>query len=340
MLDRPIALRHPFIFYLGHLPAFFDIQLSRALNEPLTSPQQFASIFERGMDPIVSNPRLCHSHSPAPAKWPAANDILEYREKVIDRMERIIAGDKPIDRRTRRILNMCYEHEAMHIETLIYMFVQNQTRRIPNIPMPLLSTENVAVPASWIQIGGGKVRLGLDDCESWDIKEDRELDFGWDNESPTIWKNVEEFEIHNRPVTVSEYFTFLKAIAFPKDLVPSSWIQNDETWHVKTVYGPVEFKYCVNWPVYCCHYQAERYASYFNCRLPTEEEIVLIRHRNKSPSSNFSYKVLLPVSVKVGNSTDVTDIVGNGWELTSTIFQEFEGYSKSELYPGYSADFL
>jgi formylglycine-generating enzyme required for sulfatase activity len=32
--------------------------------------------------------------------------------------------------------------------------------------------------------------------------------------------------------------------------------------------------------------------------------------------------------------------MGDGWELTSTVWEEYEGYTPSKLYPGYSSDFL
>jgi len=41
LYQKPIDLRHICLFYLGHIPAFLDIQLSRLLNEPHTEPEYF-----------------------------------------------------------------------------------------------------------------------------------------------------------------------------------------------------------------------------------------------------------------------------------------------------------
>ncbi|KAJ2459955.1 hypothetical protein GGI02_005816, partial [Coemansia sp. RSA 2322] len=46
LYDQPIDLRHPFVFYLGHLPAFSDIHLAAAEAAPLTEPQIYAQWFE------------------------------------------------------------------------------------------------------------------------------------------------------------------------------------------------------------------------------------------------------------------------------------------------------
>ena len=40
--EKPIDLRHICLFYLGHVPAFLDIYLSRLLEEPHTEPESFA----------------------------------------------------------------------------------------------------------------------------------------------------------------------------------------------------------------------------------------------------------------------------------------------------------
>jgi hypothetical protein len=56
---QPLALRHPFIFYLGHLPAFTDSRLARVLGQELTEPQDFAVTFARGIDPDLDDPTRC-----------------------------------------------------------------------------------------------------------------------------------------------------------------------------------------------------------------------------------------------------------------------------------------
>lgn len=44
--EKPIDLRHICLFYLGHIPTFLDIHLSRLLDEPHTEPEMFKVIFE------------------------------------------------------------------------------------------------------------------------------------------------------------------------------------------------------------------------------------------------------------------------------------------------------
>lgn len=48
LFTKPIDLRHICLFYLGHIPAFLDIHLSKLLGEPHTEPVHFKDIFEVG----------------------------------------------------------------------------------------------------------------------------------------------------------------------------------------------------------------------------------------------------------------------------------------------------
>lgn len=51
--------RHPFIFYVGHLPAFTDARLARVLQQQLIQPAHFAVMFARGIDPDLEDPTQC-----------------------------------------------------------------------------------------------------------------------------------------------------------------------------------------------------------------------------------------------------------------------------------------
>src|SRR5271169_1628461 len=49
--SRPIALRHPIVFYEGHLPAFsFNTLVKKALGRPSIDPA-LEVLFARGIDP-------------------------------------------------------------------------------------------------------------------------------------------------------------------------------------------------------------------------------------------------------------------------------------------------
>lgn len=57
-LERPISLRHPFIFYLGHLAAFAWNQLVSFLPHTQQFDAELAQLFERGIDPDVDTGKV------------------------------------------------------------------------------------------------------------------------------------------------------------------------------------------------------------------------------------------------------------------------------------------
>ena len=122
--SKPIDLRHKPLFYIGHLPTFANILLSRELRAKPVGPRSYLTTFERGIDPSVDDPDQCHSHSEVPERdedWPVIEDVLKYRdevrEKVIKRLlEEMENGTRPFTRRNARTLMMVLEHDGFHVE--------------------------------------------------------------------------------------------------------------------------------------------------------------------------------------------------------------------------------
>lgn len=113
LLSKPINLRNCCLFYLGHIPTFLDIHLTRATDGVPTEPSAYRRIFERGIDPDVDNPDHCHPHSEIPDSWPPAGEIMTYQERVRDRTRRLYKLQAPEkDRKVGRALWLGFEHEG------------------------------------------------------------------------------------------------------------------------------------------------------------------------------------------------------------------------------------
>ena len=69
-LTQPIALRHPFIFYLGHLPAFAWNHVCVGVLDRSPFNPGFDDLFSRGIDPDVDDPAHCHDHRRFPIAGP------------------------------------------------------------------------------------------------------------------------------------------------------------------------------------------------------------------------------------------------------------------------------
>lgn len=222
--EKPIRLRNACIFYLGHIPTFLDIQLTKTTNEPATEPKNYAQIFERGVDPDVDNPELCHSHSEIPDEWPPAHEIAQYQERVRSRLCKIYSRGAQIPRNVARAIWIGFEHEVMHLETLLYMLLQSdQTLAPPGVPIPDFDKMAVQaradrVPNEWFDIPATEIIIGLDDSEDGT---DPEQHFGWDNEKPQRRARVGGFQAKARPITNEEYANYMYENEIQK--MPTSW---------------------------------------------------------------------------------------------------------------------
>lgn len=183
LLEKPIKLRNACIFYLGHIPTFLDIQLTKTTKDPATEPKFFWSIFERGIDPDVDNPELCHSHSEIPDEWPPLEDIMKYQDDVRMRLKSLYKnGHATIPRHVQRAIWVGFEHEVMHFETLLYMMLQSDKTRPPsNAPAPdfeeLSEKARLArVPNEWHDVPEQSIAIGMDDPED---ATDLDCHFGW-----------------------------------------------------------------------------------------------------------------------------------------------------------------
>jgi len=183
LLAKPIKLRNACIFYLGHIPTFLDIQLTKTTKLPPTEPASYSAIFERGIDPDVDNPEHCHAHSEIPDEWPEERDIAMFQQNVRSRLRSIYRdGQENIPRHIGRAVWVGFEHEIMHIETLLYMMLQsNRTLPPPHVVRPNFEklarkARAAAVPNLWHDVPEQVISVGLNDPED---EIDPNLPYGW-----------------------------------------------------------------------------------------------------------------------------------------------------------------
>ncbi|KAL4903802.1 hypothetical protein BDW74DRAFT_155441 [Aspergillus multicolor] len=289
LLSKPIKLRNSLIFYLGHIPTFADIHLTRALGGKPTDPKSYQLIFERGIDPDVDDPEKCHSHSEIPDEWPSRSEILDYQDRVRNRIRSTLELSGLSQNRTLgEALWLGFEHEAMHLETFLYMLIQSERVSPPlgiavsDFKKMFLDARENEKPNEWFAIPEQTLSIGLDCPEDSMPKSS----FGWDNEIPKRTVTVRPFEAQGRPITNGEYARYLQDNGIRE--WPASWIMTDQQdgvahgstaaedfltdFSVRTVFGPVPLKLAQDWPVIASYEELERYASWMKCRLPTFEE--------------------------------------------------------------------
>ena len=121
LYDQPIALRQPFIFYVGHLPAFAWNQLGRGVRGAPAVDAHKDDLFARGIDPVDTDAYA----AARPEDWPSPARDPRVSRRVAGRgCARSRTRSTSRDDGARTVLHTVLEHERMHHETLLYMFEQ------------------------------------------------------------------------------------------------------------------------------------------------------------------------------------------------------------------------
>jgi formylglycine-generating enzyme required for sulfatase activity len=219
------------------------------------------------------------------------------------------------------------EHEAMHQETLLYMWhrLPFEQKRRPAGYAP--TTEGRVPPDEWCDVPAGRATLGADRGS---------LPFGWDNEMPRHEVDVPAFAIQKHDVTNARYMEFVDAGASP----PLFWERVDGRWYWRGMFELIPLP--MSWPVYVSQAEASAYAKWRGWRLPTEAEYQRAADGASPGVCDFSSWDPQPAGSRPDGASryGVEDLVGNGWEWTSTPFAPFPGFRASASYPEYSADFF
>ena len=366
--SRPIALRNPIVFYEGHLPAFSLISLvKRGLGRPGVD-ERLESLFARGIDP--DSEAAAVPRSGASTVWPEREQVLAFGadadRAVVEALERgafDLEGRAHPAMRGGEAIYTALEHEAMHQETLLYMW-----HRLPHAqksPPGNLRYEVDAAPREQraIAIPAGEATLGAPRGER----------FGWDNEFDGHRVAVPQFEVDAHSVTNAEYLEFIEAGGYADRSLwssdgwawireervehPAFWIESGPGWRWRGMFEDLPLPGA--WPVYVSHAEASAFAAWKGRRLMTEAEY----HRaafgtpdgrerpfpwgDDPPSlrfGNFDFTSWEPVPAGArpagASAWGVHDLVGNGWEWTSTVFAPFDGFTPMPSYPEYSAEFF
>lgn len=336
LYERPIPERNRLIFYLGHLEAFDWNQLCRWTLGIPSFHESFDQLFEAGIDPSDGN-----LPSDQPSDWPTVTEVRGYSAQVRKEIDRVLASVP------EWIVHIAVEHRLMHAETNAYLFhhLNAKHKHVPSDSYPVSTISfSEAVPKNeMIEVPEGMATLGRQAEEG----------FGWDNEFGQHEVPVPPFLISRYKVTNQQYLRFVQEGGEPS----AFWVKRGGAWYVRTMFQEVplpEF-----WPVYVTHRQAQAYANWVGMSLPTEaqfhraafgtpsgiersfpwgDEAPMVQH------GNMDSQAWDPVPVTAhphGNSGfDVAQMVGNGWEWTSTLFHPFQGFSPLPTYPGYSARFF
>lgn len=273
---------------------------------------------------------------------PTVTEVYQYRQYVDEALCRLLEAmpAQSADAIATRLELGCH-HEQQHQELfhtdLKYCWFQNPMYPAlgsepmpPSAPLPTLSWQSFE---SQLQQFGHQPENG----------------FCFDNELPRHKQYVEGFRIANRLVSNGEFLAFIadggyvrpdlwladgwaalatKASTSTQGPAPLYWLEQDGQWFEYTLHGLVELD--PNRPA--CHlsaYEADAFARWQGCRLPTEYEWELAATADdiagaQPPTTQYT---LLHPQYAYNAKPDVT---GSLWQWTSSAYSPYPGFRPAE----------
>ena len=317
----------PVKWHLAHTTWFFETFVLEKYEEPFAP---FRPAFRALFNSYYNGVGEKH---PRPQRGlltrPALHEVLFYRKKVNERMEKLFArlGD---DEAFRALVELGLHHEQQHQE-LILTDVKHLLSRNPLKPA-YREQEAVDSPSpsgiEWLASDGGLVEIGHGGDG-----------FCFDNESPRHKHYLNSYCLASRLVTHGEYLDFIADggyrdarlwlsegwdwVQANKITHPVYWEQDDAGWSEFTLGGKQPLHAAVP-AVHISYFEADAYARWAGARLPSESEWENAACTHDAADEPDRHDRLHPRAAN--NAAGLQQMFGEAWQWTQTSYAPYPGY--------------
>ncbi len=353
---KPISLRHPLIFYLGHTATFFinKLLLAGLLTQRLNA--SFESVFAVGVDEMSWD-----DLNEVRYAWPTVTEVMAYRQQVrlvISQLIERLPLTLPIDwNHPWWAIIMGIEHERIHLETSSVLIRQHAINFVkPHSAWVACQTSGVAPLNQMITIPAGKVLLGR--VKSVPV-------YGWDNEYGLHEAEIAVFAASRYLVSNGEFLDFVDDHGYITDAYwdaegmawkqfsqaehPTFWVRSAENWRLRLLAEEIAMPW--DWPVEVNCHEAAAFCNWKKSltgqavRLPTEDEwqrlydfsaqaMVEAGHRAQANIHLDHYASPCPVGEFAQG--ELFDVTGNVWQWTQTPIYPLEGFAVHAIYDDFT----
>jgi ergothioneine biosynthesis protein EgtB len=266
---------------------------------------------------------------------PTVSEIFRYRDLVDNRMTEFIssAGDLTL-MSFAPVIEIGINHEQQHQELLLtdikHVFSINPLHPIYSEVNPTHSARVTA--GKWMAFEEGIHEIGHEGPK-----------FSYDNEVPRHKKFIHSFELANRLVTNREYLEFIEdgaytraelwlsdgfsAVEKEKWNAPLYWEKLYNSWWNFNLRGFQRVD--LNEPVcHISHFEADAYARWAGCRLPTEFEWEIASSDLPINGNFVENRIYHPSALITEEGTDgrLNQMFGDLWEWTQSAYLPYHGY--------------
>ena len=266
---------------------------------------------------------------------PTTKEVMLYRVHVDEHMIKLLS--MPVDSKLRDLLMLGINHEQQHQELFI-TDIKHVYGNNPLFPGYTSSTSNASKkcflpaessPLTFTHFEGGTVNVGSDS-----------EGFTFDNERPKHKALISGYKIANRLITNGEYLTFIEAGGYNNAQLwladgwnfikqnsvnnPLYWHQVDGQWMEYTLTGlsPLQLENPVS---HISFYEADAYARWRGCRLPTEVEWESAASGIAITGNFLECRQFHPQANRA-SSNELSQLFGDLWEWTNSPYSAYPGF--------------
>jgi len=352
-------LRHPMIFYYGHVVAVYinKLRVAGLIDKPLNP--EFEKLFEVGVDEM----RWDDLHEGNQQIWPPLAEVRAYRKQAYELIKNLIEthpfleSDRlPITQDTPMwALVMGFEHERIHLETssVLMREMPIENLRKPDAWPDFLSASTLSSTNLMISIPASEVSLG---------KPHDFPTFGWDNEYGAETRSVRPFSASKQLISNGEFLEFVKAGGYSEEKYwsrdgwgwrrfrnvkwPTFWVQDgpagSHLYKLRTIFEIIDMQHDL--PAIVNFHEAKAYCAWKSerdggmpYRLLTEAEHNAIRDgKEGGMNSNLLSGGESPVHALPANSKGFHDVLGNVWQWCEDHFHPLTGAKPHPYYDDFS----
>ena len=260
---------------------------------------------------------------------PALHEVMLYRKKVNERMEKIFAQCEN-DAALRTLVDLGLHHEQQHQELILtdvkHLFSLNPLKSAyreweeTNSP--------VAAGIQWHAFDGGVAEIGYAGDG-----------FCFDNETPRHKQYLNAYALASRLVTNGEYLDFIADGGY-RD--PRLWLSEGWDWiQVNKITHPIYWERGIDrWDeftlggsraldaaapaVHISYFEADAYARWAGARLPSEAEWENAASRVAASEDTGRPEQMHPRPA--GDKTGLQQLFGEAWQWTQSSYTPYPGY--------------
>jgi ergothioneine biosynthesis protein EgtB len=328
----------PVKWHQAHTSWFFETFVLRPF---LSGHRPFREEFHRLFNSyyISLGEKIPEKNLRASFSRPSLDEILAFRAHVDQEMERLFSRDldEEISRRIMLGINHEQQHQELMLTDIKHAFFSNPLRPSYGSAALPKASPYLIPKLEWHSVAGGLIEIGHS------MNTENPLDFCFDHETPRHKVYLLPFQIANREVTCREYLEFMSDDGYMR---PELWLSegweaveqagwqaplywepdsSDETgWRVFTLKGWHGLSELIDIPV--CHvsfFEADAFARWRGCRLPTEAEWESIASRERGRGNLLDTGRLHPA---MANEAGVEQLFGDCWEWTASPYTGYPGY--------------